>query len=332
MFGSVGPAVGVWETPQGPPVSFGPTQPSVQQTADGVAGLDLEGHSGWFQGPEPRGVVTPDRSRAAASPSDPQPDQQTGEHSASTELRPDESGTDGAIGALKLDVQNLGSLVRDLESKVSQTMTGFRDLQGQMSEIVQLLKQSSQQHPQPGIPQPTMRVGAQGQMGAYGFGQPSAGVPPQMSDPLQYRDPWGGGFRPPPPPPGPPPYVGSQQNQWHPWHACGGAWAPTGPCGAEQYEDRNQSGAMKGLDSKFLPQFPIPNTSSWKTRLDEVLGFRDWLESAASWLCLTSNAFAPEIREALVLEQPLMPSHLSGDQRDRSQRVYFLTKQAFAGY
>ena len=63
-----------------------------------------------------------------------------------------------------------------------------------------------------------------------------------------------------------------------------------------------------------------------------MLGFRDWLESAASWLCLTSNAFAPEIREALVLEQPLMPSHLSGDQRDRSQRVYFLTKQAFAGY
>ena len=61
-------------------------------------------------------------------------------------------------------------------------MTGFRDLQGQMSEIVQLLKQSSQQHPQPGIPQPTMRVGAQGQMGAYGFGQPSAGVPPQMSE------------------------------------------------------------------------------------------------------------------------------------------------------
>ena len=43
----------------------------------------------------------------------------------------------------KLDVQNLGSLVRDLESKVSQTMTGFRDLQSQMSEIVQLLKQPS---------------------------------------------------------------------------------------------------------------------------------------------------------------------------------------------
>ena len=76
--------------------------------------------------------MTPDRSRATASASEPQPDQQTGERSASTELRPDESGTDGAIEALKLDVQNLGSLVRDLESKVSQTKS-------QMSEIVQLL-------------------------------------------------------------------------------------------------------------------------------------------------------------------------------------------------
>ena len=142
--------------------------------------------------------MTPDRSRATASASEPQPDQQTGERSASTELRPDESGTDGAIEALKLDVQNLGSLVRDLESKVSQTMTGFKS---QMSEIVQLLRQ------------PTTRVGVQGQMGAYGFGQPSASVPPQVSDPLQYRDPWGGGFRPPPPPPGPPPYI---QNQWRP--------------------------------------------------------------------------------------------------------------------
>lgn len=61
-----------------------------------------------------------------------------------------------------------------------------------------------------------------------------------------------------------------------------------------------------GAESKDnLPPFPIPQFAGWQHRMDEILGFRGWLETAAAWLALFHPSFPAELRFAVQSNQQI---------------------------
>jgi len=50
------------------------------------------------------------------------------------------------------------------------------------------------------------------------------------------------------------------------------------------------------MDEKWIPAMP---------RGKELSGFKSWLEQFSGWLCLTHDAFGPELREAINSTDPI---------------------------
>ena len=90
-------------------------------------------------------------------------------------------------------------------------------------------------------------------------------------------------------------------------------------------ESKDKPG-FRGLDSKYLPPFPIPQFAGWQHRMDEILGFRGWLETAAAWLVLFHPSFPAELRFAVQSNQQINERGLDSHQVGRS----LLMKQLFA--
>ena len=98
-------------------------------------------------------------------------------------------------------------------------------------------------------------------------------------------------------------------------------WEPSDSLGA----------AGKMLDSKWIPPMPAAAWSSWKGRVEEIVGFWSWADTFSSWLALVHPAFPQEIREMLTRSHPLQDHEMSVEQGQRSQRLYHLLRQTFQG-
>ena len=94
----------------------------------------------------------------------------------------------------------------------------------------------------------------------------------------------------------------------------------------------SQFSAGGKLDTKWLPNMPLPQYSHWKTRLDEVHYFWSWIEQLSSWLALLHPSFLGEIREVMMRRTSLKDAELNPDQIVRAQRVFHILKQSFQGY
>ena len=96
-------------------------------------------------------------------------------------------------------------------------------------------------------------------------------------------------------------------------------------------ERSTEPGRDRYMDMKWLPSVPSPSFKDWTTRSSEIAGYKGWLESFVSWIGLLHEAYAPEIREAVSRTSVLPMSLLSGEQKNRSQRVMYLLRQCFTG-
>ena len=305
-------AVGPWQVGGALTRPSGGTSGASGACLDGVpvAAADgsrtvFDGADQWFADGDPVGIGPSPQHRV------PGENQEGG--SGSTELRPD--ATDPVVQELRRLSDAFNGMQQQLMVQMQQT-DQLRQVVGVLVGEVQCQRnavqrepQMSQQPRQQGPQMAQMQQGSTMPQMQPGLSFPqSVGVGMQQSDPwMRGSDPWGG--------------VGQGAGATADGRQQGGG-------DRTQSEDRS----FKGLDPKFLPQFPMPNLANWKGRIDEVLGFRDWLESATSWLSLTHPAFSVEIRELLNLQQPLQRERLSREQLERSQRVFFFVKQAFAGF
>ena len=85
------------------------------------------------------------------------------------------------------------------------------------------------------------------------------------------------------------------------------------------------------MDEKWIPAMPVPPWKTWHTRGRELSGFKDWLEKFSGWLCLTQDAYGPELAEAINATYRIQPTR-SPEQTMRSKRLFHLLQQNFVGY
>ena len=105
----------------------------------------------------------------------------------------------------------------------------------------------------------------------------------------------------------------------------------SGPTGGGVAGSSTGSGGnpFKTVDAKLIPSMPTCDPGKWHTRPQQILGFRSFLESLVSWLSTLAPAYHGEV--ALVLADRPIPDATSLAVQERSQRLFFILKQAFAG-
>lgn len=72
---------------------------------------------------------------------------------------------------------------------------------------------------------------------------------------------------------------------------------------------------------------PTCSPEKWGTRPQQILGFRSYLESLVSWLSTLAPAYASEV--AQVMADKPVADHGTQPVIERSQRLYYILKQAF---
>lgn len=77
----------------------------------------------------------------------------------------------------------------------------------------------------------------------------------------------------------------------------------------------------------FGVTMPVADFKSWKTRHQEIIGYRSWLESFLSWLSLLSEQYPDEVKEAFRFGRVLAKSLLSPDQQVRGLRLLSFLRQ-----
>ena len=82
------------------------------------------------------------------------------------------------------------------------------------------------------------------------------------------------------------------------------------------------------MDEKWIPSMPTASWKNWTSRGKELSGFKSWLEQFSGWLCLTHDAYGPELREAINSADPVR-SFRNHDQTMRSKRLFDLLQQNF---
>ena len=90
----------------------------------------------------------------------------------------------------------------------------------------------------------------------------------------------------------------------------------------------SQLDALQRSD-KWLPSMPTINTSSWKTRTDEIPGYENFLESLTLWLGFVSKKFSQEVRFAATSKTVIEPHMLSEEQKSRGIRLLNILRQVF---
>ena len=105
----------------------------------------------------------------------------------------------------------------------------------------------------------------------------------------------------------------------------------SGPTGGGVAGSSTGSGGnpFKTVDAKLIPSMPTCDPGKWHTRPQQILGFRSFLESLVSWLSTLAPAYHNEV--ALVLADRPIPDATALATQERSQRLFFILKQAFAG-
>ena len=83
---------------------------------------------------------------------------------------------------------------------------------------------------------------------------------------------------------------------------------------------------------KWLPELPkIEDSGKWKTRVDEICGFEDYMDRLISWLGLSSDIFSGEVRYAMGETNEILNDTLSPSQISRGIRLTNILKQSFSG-
>ena len=78
---------------------------------------------------------------------------------------------------------------------------------------------------------------------------------------------------------------------------------------------------------------PAANASGWRTRYQELTGYKAWYQQFLSWLNLLNPAFPPEIRDVLKSNVVLTRKDFRNEsQWNRGQKLYSFIRQAFSGY
>ena len=90
------------------------------------------------------------------------------------------------------------------------------------------------------------------------------------------------------------------------------------------------SGSRKEMkDQKWIPSMPIASWKNWTSRGKELSGFKSWLEQFSGWLCLSHDAYGPEMSHQLSRSDSILRDH---DQSMRSKRLFHLLQQNFTGH
>ena len=261
------------------------------------------------------------------------------------EARPQEpaEGEAQAGQAGVFDVVVLGQSLQRLSETV-----GLAQSQAETQRLVQSLlqSQSQQQGQRSGTPCRSQDSGSTwGQPCAQQtwVGQGLQADPWMTSDPSSREPAFAGKVPPPPPLKGNGQFgFGSAMQPPSFAKASGIFRGPDAHWGGQQQTEQQGEGrgdsenlnmvSLKGLDSKYLPGFPAPHTEQWRHRMDEILGFRQWLESASAWLGLVHTGYQADILECVRRADPILDQQLNRQQAERAQKLFFLMKQAFGSY
>ena len=87
-----------------------------------------------------------------------------------------------------------------------------------------------------------------------------------------------------------------------------------------------------GRAEKWLPALPKPQTASWRTRHEEIVGFRTYLEDLVCWLGLGSDQYPTECYAAVGSEREILQSGLTAEQAARSAKLFSILKNAFSDF
>ena len=80
---------------------------------------------------------------------------------------------------------------------------------------------------------------------------------------------------------------------------------------------------------KWLPSMPVIESNRWKSRMEEILGMEQWLDSFCNWLSLISEPFCTEVKYSATSPLPIEKKDLSTDQISRSSRLMAMLRQTF---
>ena len=80
---------------------------------------------------------------------------------------------------------------------------------------------------------------------------------------------------------------------------------------------------------KWLPSMPVVESNRWKSRMEEILGMEQWLDSFCNWLSLISEPFCTEVKFSATSPLPIDKKDLSTDQISRSSRLMAMLRQTF---
>ena len=83
---------------------------------------------------------------------------------------------------------------------------------------------------------------------------------------------------------------------------------------------------------KWLPALPSPQYDGWKNREQEILGFNEYLTTLKGWVALGSDTFPIEIEQAIKWPHEIFQASLTKPQAQRSNRLFAILRQAFAGH
>ena len=118
-------------------------------------------------------------------------------------------------------------------------------------------------------------------------------------------------------------------NQRSPFLAVPPPPPPQGPLGSVQPGGVLPGAEGKSMDTRWIPNMPLPKTNEWKGRIEEIRGFWTWYESFVSWLALIHTSFPAEMKESIEAVATIGPTMLNADQKARSQRLLHLLKTCF---
>ena len=99
-------------------------------------------------------------------------------------------------------------------------------------------------------------------------------------------------------------------------------------CAGPKVPGSTQLDALQRSD-KWLPSMPVVESNRWKSRMEEILGMEQWLDSFCNWLSLISEPFCTEVKFSATSPLPIDKKDLSTDQISRSSRLMAMLRQTF---